>query len=55
MKRLQDKFEYSLSLTPLGRLERPQDLVGTVLFFAGGESNFVTGMVLVVDGGRHMH
>ena len=35
---------------PLGRLGSPQDVVRAVLYLAGAE--FVTGEVLVVDGGR---
>jgi 3-oxoacyl-[acyl-carrier protein] reductase len=50
-----DITKYDTSLTPLGRLEQPEDLVGAVLFFAGDESDFITGQVLVVDGGRYMH
>ena len=50
-----DITKYDTSLTPLGRLEQPEDLVGAVLFFASDESDFITGQVLVVDGGRYMH
>jgi NAD(P)-dependent dehydrogenase (short-subunit alcohol dehydrogenase family) len=32
----------------------PEDLVGTVVFLASEESNFVTGQVIVVDGGALM-
>lgn len=50
-----DITKYDTSLTPLGRLEQPEDLIGAVVFFAGDESDFITGQVLVVDGGRYMH
>jgi 3-oxoacyl-[acyl-carrier protein] reductase len=50
-----DITKYDTSLTPLGRLEQPDDLVGAVIFFAVDESDFITGQVLVVDGGRYMH
>jgi 3-oxoacyl-[acyl-carrier protein] reductase len=46
---------YNVSLTPLGRLEVPEDLVGAILFLASDESDFITGQTLVVDGGRYMH
>ena len=50
-----DVQKYDVSKTPLNRLEKPEDLVGAVAFFASDESNFVTGQTLVVDGGRYMH
>lgn len=40
------------ALVPAGRLGRPEDLTGPVLFLASAESGFVTGQVLYVDGGR---
>jgi NAD(P)-dependent dehydrogenase (short-subunit alcohol dehydrogenase family) len=36
---------------PLGRLGEPEDMVGPVLFLCSDEANYVTGHVLVVDGG----
>jgi 3-oxoacyl-[acyl-carrier protein] reductase len=40
--------------TPLRRIARPEDITGSVLFFASGWSNFITGQCLVVDGGLVM-
>ncbi len=37
--------------TPLGRLGVPQDVVGPVNFLLSDDSAFVTGQVMVVDGG----
>jgi 3-oxoacyl-[acyl-carrier protein] reductase len=37
--------------TPLGRLGEPEDVVAAVHFLASAEAGFVTGHVLVVDGG----
>ena len=37
------------------RLETPEDLVGTAIFLASGESDFVTGQILAVDGGAVAH
>ena len=37
--------------TPLGRLGTPEDVVGPTLFLLSEESRFMTGQILVVDGG----
>lgn len=37
--------------TPLGRLGHPEDVVGVVLFLLSDQASFITGQVLVVDGG----
>jgi NAD(P)-dependent dehydrogenase (short-subunit alcohol dehydrogenase family) len=39
----------------LRRVQRPEDLVGAVAFFASADSDFITGQTLVVDGGSCMH
>jgi 3-oxoacyl-[acyl-carrier protein] reductase len=44
-----------LSDRALRRVQRPEDLVGTVAFFVSHDSEFVTGQTLVVDGGSMMH
>ncbi len=38
-------------VTPLGRIGMPMDIARAVLFFAGDQSEFVTGQTLFVDGG----
>jgi 3-oxoacyl-[acyl-carrier protein] reductase len=43
-----------IAQTPLGRLATPADVAGPVLFLASDESQFMTGQVLVVDGGLVM-
>jgi len=40
---------------PMGRLGRPEDLAGAILFFASDDADFVTGQVLSVSGGLTMH
>jgi 2-hydroxycyclohexanecarboxyl-CoA dehydrogenase len=40
---------------PLGRLGKPEDLPGAVLFFASEDADFITGQVLSVSGGLTMH
>jgi len=46
-----DQLDKILRRTPLGRLGAPADVVGPVKFFLSDESAFITGQVLVVDGG----
>lgn len=43
--------QWGLANTPLRRLGRPEDLVGTALFLASPAAAFLTGQVLTVDGG----
>lgn len=38
----------------LKRLQNPEDLIGSCVFFASAESDFVTGQTLVIDGGGAM-
>jgi len=42
-------------LTPLGYVERPEDLYGAVTFLASAASNYVTGHDLMVDGGHTLN
>lgn len=37
--------------TPLGRLGEPGDVVGAALFLASSQSDYITGVTLLVDGG----
>ncbi|GIU93585.1 MAG: beta-ketoacyl-ACP reductase [Gaiellaceae bacterium] len=43
-----------LDNTPLGRLGDPEDVAGAVRFLVSSEASFVTGAVLLVDGGLGM-
>ena len=46
--------EVMLQNTPLGRLGDPEDVAGAVRFLCSDEARFVTGAVLLVDGGLGM-
>ena len=37
--------------TPVGRLGRPEDVTGLILFLVSEQADFITGQVMVVDGG----
>ncbi|MFE4256209.1 SDR family NAD(P)-dependent oxidoreductase [Streptomyces sp. NPDC056910] len=41
--------------TPLGRVGQPQDIANAVAFLAGERASFITGEVLCVSGGYHLH
>jgi 3-oxoacyl-[acyl-carrier protein] reductase len=43
-----------LQQTPLGRLGDPEDVAGAVRFLCSEEASFITGAVLLVDGGLGM-
>ena len=42
---------YVSQMIPMGRWGKPSDLAGTTLFLASAASDYVTGVVLPVDGG----
>lgn len=50
----EDVKESIIAQTPLRRIATPQDVAGPVLFLASEASRFMTGQVLVVDGGLLM-
>ena len=50
----EDVKEAIVGQTPLRRIARPEDVAGPVLFLASDWSRFMTGQVLVVDGGLVM-
>jgi NAD(P)-dependent dehydrogenase (short-subunit alcohol dehydrogenase family) len=43
-----------LANTPLGRLGEPVDIASAVRFLCSDEASFITGEVLLVDGGLGM-
>ena len=45
-------YEKFKSTVPLGRLAEPNDVANACLFLSSDEANFITGVMLEVDGGR---
>ena len=41
-----------IATIPMGRLSQPADIANVALFLAEDSANFLTGLELVVDGGR---
>jgi len=50
-----DVSKFDVSSIPLGRVGKPEDIVGTVVFFASDNSDFISGQTLLVDGARRVH
>ena len=50
----EDATAAMLENTPLGRLGEPKDVAGAVRFLCSDEASFITGEVLLVDGGLGM-
>lgn len=47
----EEQKDQILRRTPLGRLGVPEDVVGAVLFLLSDQASFITGQMLVIDGG----
>lgn len=50
-----DVNKYDVSKTPLRRLGVATDIIGAALFLASDDADFITGEIILVDGGRAMH
>ncbi len=46
--------KFDVSTTPLGRVGKPEDVIGAVVFFASDDSDFISGQTLIIDGGRRV-
>jgi 3-oxoacyl-[acyl-carrier protein] reductase len=44
--------QYDPSRTPLGRVMRPDDLLGTFCYLLSDDAAFVSGQTIIVNGGR---
>ena len=51
----QKQLEVYKTAIPMGRLGRPIDAASLALFLASDESSFITGQVIVLDGGEVLH
>jgi NAD(P)-dependent dehydrogenase (short-subunit alcohol dehydrogenase family) len=47
--------ELQLKARSIKRLQTPEDLLGTLVFLASADSDFITGQTIVVDGGSVFH
>lgn len=52
---LTDRGNKIISATPMGKFGEPDDLIGAALFLLSNASEFITGVVLPVDGGFNVY
>jgi len=48
---LTERGQQIISMTPMGRFGKPEELISTVLWLSSDASSFITGIVVPVDGG----
>lgn len=51
----EERIEIAVAAQCFKRREQPEDLAGAVMFLSSEEGDFITGQVLVVDGGSTLH
>ncbi len=51
----EERKQENIRMRMLKRAEVPQDIVGTLIFLASDDSDFVTGQTILVDGGGSVH
>jgi NAD(P)-dependent dehydrogenase (short-subunit alcohol dehydrogenase family) len=49
-----EAYQHFVSNTALGRHGQPEDVAGAAVFLASEASAYITGQVLIVDGGGRM-
>jgi len=50
-----DVSKFDVSTIPLGRIGKPEDIIGAVIFFASDDSDFISGQTLLVNGARRVN
>ncbi len=50
-----DVSKFDVSTIPLGRVGKPEDVVGAAVFFASDDSDFISGQTLLVNGARRVN
>ena len=51
----QGHFDYVVGHTPIGRLEKPEDVNGLIVFLCSDEADFINGAAINIGGGISMH
>jgi 3-oxoacyl-[acyl-carrier protein] reductase len=51
----EDQWASFVAQQSIKHIERPEDVVGTVVFLASSDSDFITGQVINIDGGLSLH
>lgn len=44
-------FDYNVSMLPIPRMEKPEEMADAIVFMASDASNYIDGQVLNIDGG----
>ncbi len=50
-----DVSKFDVGSIPLGRVGKPEDIIGAAIFFASDDSDFISGQTLLVNGARRVH
>jgi NAD(P)-dependent dehydrogenase (short-subunit alcohol dehydrogenase family) len=51
----QGHFDYVLGHTPIGKLEKPEDISGLIVYLCSDEAGFINGAAINIGGGISMH